>query len=322
MKRKTFDLETLKIAATTHPHKMAAAKSLGICTETFRNLLIEHNIEFVPVEIEKPKQFKQYPEIDKEWLIDNWVNTTKSIKELADEVGCLDSLIESRIAAFKLKKSHKHSFNTEKFFNVQDPHIWYVAGLAATDGYFPKHFDAVEFSLVGEDEYALLNSIKEYYESQKEVVQHRKTTRQQDWYWLVSYYGIKEFFFDTFNIPARNKTFDLNVPKSFPTEDCAKAYLRGCIDGDGYITSDGKAVRVCTASEAFVNGLGEIVQKYTDIEYRVFFVAGSGYAKGKLYPAVEWKTNRAKRLLDWLYSLEDCFKLERKYLRYLNNKTV
>ena len=322
MKRKTFDLETLKIAATVHPHKKAAAKSLGICPETFCKLLAEHNIEFIPAAIERPKQFKQHLEIDKQWLIDNWVNTTKSIKELANEVGCNDSLIESRIASFKLRKSHKHSFNTEKFFNVRDPHIWYVAGLAATDGYFPKHFDAIEFSLVGEDEYKLLNSIKEYYESQKEVVQHHKATRKCDWYWLISYYGIKDFFLDTFNIPSRNKTFDLTVPKSFPTEDCAKAYVRGCIDGDGYITSDGKVVRVCTASETFVNGLGEIVQKYTDIEYRSFFIAGSGYKKDTLYPAVEWKTNRARRLLDWVYSLENCFKLERKYLRYLNSKTV
>jgi hypothetical protein len=322
MKRKTFSLETLQEAATTHPHKRAAAKSLGICTETFCKLLQEHNIEFIPAAWEKPKQFKGYPEINEQWLIDNWVNTTKSIKTLADEIGIPDSVIESRISSYKLRKSHKHSFNAEKFFNIQDPHIWYVAGLAATDGYFPKHFDGVEFSLVGNDEYNLLNSMREYYESQKEVVRHHTATRKNDWYWLVSAYGIKEFFFETFNIPARNKTFDLDIPKSFPSEDCAKAYIRGCIDGDGSIAVDGKSVRVCTASEAFVKGLGEVVEKYTGIGHRFFFIAASGYSKGKLYPAVEWNSTRAKPLLDWVYSLEDCFKLERKYQRYLVNKTV
>lgn len=321
MKRKTFDLETLKIAATTHPHKRAAAKALGICTETFRNLLVEYNIEFVPVIAEKPKQFKEYPEIDKDWLIKNWVNTTKSIRSLANELSIPDSLIESRISSYKLKKSHKHSFNINKFFNVTDPHIWYVAGLVATDGYFPKHFDAVEFSLVGDDECKLLNSIKNYYESQKNVVQHHLATGKGDWYWLVSYYGIREFFFNTFNIPARNKTFNLNVPKSFPSEDCAKAYIRGCIDGDGYITADMRSVVICTASEQFINGLGEIVAQYAGIPYNTYFRKGST-KKDTLYPVIEWKTSRAKQLLDWVYSLEDCFKLERKYQRYLKNTIV
>jgi hypothetical protein len=321
MKRKTFSLETLQNAATSYPHKRAAAKALGICTETFCTLLQKNNIEFIPVKVEKPKQFKGYPEIDKDWLIENWANTTKSIKGLAAEIGVPDSLLESRIYSYGLKKSHKHSFNVDKFFDVQDPHIWYVAGLAATDGYFPKHFDAVEFNLVGEDEYNLLNSIREYYESQKEVVQHRKATRQQDWYWLVSYYGIKEFFYKTFNIPARDKTFNLDVPKCFPSEACAKAYVRGCLDGDGSIAADGKSVRLVTASEPFVKGLGEIVKSYTDIDYRFFYITASGYAAGKIYPAIDWNTTRSKPVLDWVYSLENCFKLERKYQRYLKNTT-
>jgi hypothetical protein len=272
----------------------------------------------VPIKAEKPKQFKGYPEIDKDWLIENWANTTKSIKGLAAEIGVPDSLLESRIHSYRLKKSHKYSFNIDKFFDVQDPHIWYVAGLAATDGYFPKHFDAVEFSLVGDDEYDLLNSMKEYYESQKDVVQHHVATRKCDWYWLVSHYGIKDFFFNTFNIPARNKTFDLKVPNSFPSEDCAKAYIRGCIDGDGYITADGKVVRVTTASEDFIKGLGEIVKRYTGVDYRFFYISSSGYSSGALYPSIEWKTARSRQLLDWVYSLEDCFRLERKYQRYLN----
>ena len=320
MKKKLIDIEVLKEAAISYPTRKAAGEALGISKDTFSNLLKEHNIIFVPIKVDKPKCFKQYPEINEEWLIKNWVNTTKSIKELSQEVGCLDSLIESRIAAFKLKKPYKHSFNTDKFFNINDPHIWYLAGLAATDGHFPKHYDALQFSLVGEDEYQLLNSIKTYYESSKEIAQYH-TDDKGDWHWIISYPGLQQFFVDTFNISMENKTYTTGIPKSFPSEDCAKAYVRGCIDGDGYITVTGDRVRVCTASETFTQGLGEIVSTYAGIPCNNFFV--KGYTKkDMLYPAVEWKTNRAKRLLDWLYSLEDCFKLERKYLRYLNNKTV
>ena len=320
MKKKTFSLETLQVAAVSYPTRKAAGASLGISKDTFSNLLKENNIEFIPIKVDKPKQFKQYPEINEDWLIKNWVNTTKSIKELANEVGCLDSLIESRIASFKLKKPYKHSFNTEKFFNINDPHIWYVAGLAVTDGHFPKYYDALQFSLVGDDEYRLLDSIKTYYESSKDITRYH-TEGKGDWYWIINYPGLQQFFLDNFNITMENKTYEADVPKSFPSEDCAKAYIRGCIDGDGYITAKGDRVRICTSSEAFVRGLGKIVENYTEIPFNANFVRG--YTKNdQLYPMVEWKTNRAKRLLDWIYSLEDCFRLERKYLRYLNNKTV
>ena len=320
MKKKIISLEALQTAAVSYSTKKAAGEALGVSKDTFSNLLKEHNIAFVPVKLNKPKQFKQYSEINEEWLIKNWVNTTKSIKELANEIGCLDSLIESRIASFKLKKPYKHSFNVEKFFNIADPHLWYLAGLAVTDGHFPKHYDALQFSLVGDDEYRLLESIKNYYESSKEIIQYH-TEGKGDWYWIINYPGLQQFFLETFNMALENKTYNADVPKNFPSEDCAKAYIRGCIDGDGYIAAKGDRVRICTSSEAFIKGIGKIVEDYAGIPCNINFVRG--YTKNDtLYPMVEWKTNRAKRLLAWVYSLEDCFKLERKYLKYLNNKTV
>lgn len=44
--------------------------------------------------------------------------------------------------------------------------------------------------------------------------------------------------------------------------------------------------------------------------------------KDKLYPMVSWYTNTAKKVLAWVYSLKNCFKLERKYQRYLDSITV
>ena len=80
---------------------------------------------------------------------------------------------------YKLKKPYKHHFNTNKFFDLNDPHIWYLAGLLVTDGYFTKNYDSFTISLTGDSEYQLLKDIKTYYECSSEIKQYHLTSTKE-----------------------------------------------------------------------------------------------------------------------------------------------
>ena len=85
---------------------------------------------------------------------------------------------------------------------------------------------------------------------------------------------------------TENKTFNAQVPQSFPSEDCAKAYIRGCIDGDGSIQKDGRCVTIATASEKFISGIVAIVKHYTGIEANQYYICRTREAE-HLYPAAQ-----------------------------------
>ena len=305
--------DCLQAAINEHRDRKSVANTLQLSLPTLDKYLKQFGLKCLPK--------VQHPEVDEAWLRQNWVATEDSIHTVAEKFNISESLLEARILKFNLTKKYKHSLNLTKLFDLQDPHIWYLAGFFATDGHFSKKHDMVTVELVGDSEFKLLNEFKTYYESTQPVKQyfHNEKTFHTDGvhtnYWQISADNLKEFFIDNFGIVLENKTWNVDVPKNFPTEDCAKAYIRGCIDGDGYIAISPCLVTLCTASEKFIKGVGEIVKQYTDIEYRFTYTPRSD---NREFPMVDWKANRAKQLLDWVYSLDDCFKLERKYQRYLN----
>ena len=309
-------------AITQSSTKKEAAEKLKLNISTFRTKLKLANIDFNLYCIkDEDRSKKTMPEINRQWLIDNWVNSTKSIKQLANELNIKDSLLESRINRYGLTKKFKHKLNTEKLFNLNDPHVWYIAGLATTDGYFPENQDACTFELVGEDEYNLLQEIKLYFESSQEVTNYiRKdkfhTEPFSTVYWRIQAQGLQDFFAVNFGINTRHKTFETNIPKKFPSEDCAKAYVRGCFDGDGYLSKDAKTFKLCTASPYLVSGVQAIIKMYTNIDG---ILGTDKRSHNREFPAVTYRTNKAKAVLIWLYSLDDCFRLERKFLRFKNN---
>ena len=107
-----------------------------------------------------------------------------------------------------------------------------------------------------------------------------------------------------FGIPSGAKTFSVKTPSAYFNEDCAKAYFRGCLDGDGTIGKDGVSFSILTASEEFIDGLVVLLNQFVGPEY---------HKRYEVYPLVSGGGNTGKRALQWAYSLENCFRLERKY---------
>ena len=288
-----------------YPYKKDTCKELGIDIGTLNRLLKEYNLNYPRVSSQKGvSHIYQYTYIDKEWLIEHWVNSCKSVKQLSEEEHVPMSIIENRCVKYNLTKHFCYPLNKEKLFNLNDVNVWYLMGLIATDGYVPNKKNAVEISLTGDSEYKLLMDIYNYFELTSPILYNKNTTRIR-----FSTEGLNDFLYYNFNIPSGPKTFSVGIPSSFTNEDCAKAYFRGCLDGDGSISKQGKSFSILTASESLMKGLQHILNLYIGPEYHIRYTRN--------FPILSAAGSKSKKVLDWCYSLKNCFRLDRKFERYL-----
>jgi len=294
--------------------KKDLCKHLNISIYKLNKLLINFNLKYPRISPRKGIEDlsrRIRPDIHKQWLIDNWVNTNKSIHQLAVENNISESILDWRRSKYKLIKKFKHQLDTSKLYDLSDPHLYYLVGLTATDGYIPKNSNAIELRLSGESELDLLTAIKIYYNSSFDIKKYGKTYSLR-----LSANGLNKFLIDNFNLLDGPKTFSVNPRCNFPSENCIKAYLLGCFDGDGYISKKRYCCSLCTASEIFIKHLIDIINYHVNLNIKINYTQRNN----KLYPYLSLNGNTAKKFLDWIYSIDDCFKLQRKYENYLKLK--
>ena len=315
MKKIIVSEDVLRECVSKHKFKKDICKELNISIETLNRLLKEYNIRFDVSSwckgIKKPLTSYEY--IDHQWLVDNYLNTTKSIAELSMEYGVSESLIESRVRRYGLSKKYKYYVDTNTLLNNTLPNTNYIAGLVATDGYVDSKHNSILIRLVGESEKELLESIKNYLCSNTPIVNIKDNVYEL----RISADGLREFMWENFNIPGKNKTFDVYVPNSFFDEDCAKSYVRGCIDGDGYIacpSSKRFKMSMLSASKKFIEGIVNILYTYTGEKLSVLTSSPRGTST---YYYISVGGKRALRILRWVYSGTCDLMLRRKYDNFM-----
>ena len=238
------------------------------------------------------------------------MSTDKSLAQLAEEFNVPEGVLETRRGKYNLQKTYKYKVNFEKLFNVNDPNVWYLAGLLVTDGYFPKVSNAFELTLVGPSEKHLLESILQYFECTAPLQEYKLDNYRI----RVCGKGIKEFFNNNFNIPVSNKTTTADIPNTFLNEACTFAYIRGCIDGDGHFDNNVTSLTLVTASDKFIKNFGNLLEKLLHEPVKYFMQKGS---KGQLYPGLHLHIAGVKKLYNNMYP-DDSIYLQRKFLQCKN----
>lgn len=125
MNRIIISKEQLEDVIASSKTKKEAAEKLNISVDTLKLKLKKYNLVFNTSSWKKGQvsPARSHAEITEDWLINNWLNTDKSLKQLSDEFNISLSLLESRAVFYKLKKHLKHKLNTKKLFDLSDPHI-------------------------------------------------------------------------------------------------------------------------------------------------------------------------------------------------------
>ena len=292
-------------------YKKDICEYLSINIYELNKLLKENNLIFKSANSQKGKShIKNYSFVTKEWLENHWLNTSKSLDMLSKEFNIPSGILESRRKLYSLSKRFKYKCD-EKILDSENPQTAYLAGLIATDGYIPKNRLAVEIDLTGESEYKLLNNLKNYYNIDAEVKSYGNSYRLR-----ISTANLVDFFEQEFNLYGDNKSFNVKTPKSFKSEECAKAYVLGCFDGDGSIYNKRFQFSICNASYDFIKGLADIIEFYTKQHLSIRYNINK--QSNKKYPCIGTTDKKAKIILDWIYSSK-CINLERKYNKYLEN---
>lgn len=288
-----------------------ASTYLGVSPPTLRNALRKMGLHWYDNGIVRP-------DINKGWLIERWVNTDKSLADIANAEGVSEGMLGYRAKKYGLTKQFKHHINDNKLKDVSDPDACYLAGLIATDGYVNTNAQFVSLTMVGDSEKQLLADILKCFDSSDVVHPYANGYKCSI---RISCDGYKQFLMDEFCIPSANKTANVGVPKSFVSEDCAKAYVLGCIDGDGCISHLNKGqsptIVLLTQSEQFVCGVADIVERYTGVS---FHRLSSGKRK---YPSIALSGKRdVLKVLEWMYSSTSRLRLSRKYDKFLRVKDI
>jgi hypothetical protein len=325
--KKELDLDYLEEILKTNTFKtlQELATTLKVSKPTLRRLLIEKNL---PTKLCNLSYYFKLKElnipIDKKWIEDNYKNTNKSLYDLEKELGLPKRFLEKLCILTNTHKKYKYSFNRSKLYNINDPNVWYLAGLIATDGCLDRFANRISIGLVGEDEEDLLKSISEYFEDSRGVFHiYRKSKDKEKVYYTsnicFSDKNLKQFFKDNFNIyytDELSKTFSLGFPDNFPSDEHKKAFVLGCFDGDGCITHlncKHPTAGLLTASRDFVFGLSSLLENELDID--------THFIETKYYSISIGVKDGLEKFLDWMYSYNG-FKLKRKYERYLKVKDI
>lgn len=302
---KQFIIEAINKGYT----RVQIAQKLGIAPCTLTRFCTREHIKFRHRGNPRVDVFSVYPEINEKWLAEHWLSQDISLVQLATTYNIPLTVLETRRTKYNLRKHFKYRINTQKLFNLKDPNVYYLAGLLATDGYFPKGPDAFELTLRGSSEKLLLQDILNYFEGTCPLQEVSPNT----WRIRVCAKGIRDFFQEYFGIFSHNKTFTVQTPQAFFNKACALAYLRGCLDGDGHFARGGDSAILVAASRNFVESLYQLCTAFFSASYVHLFNSYRNYTQ-KSYPGIRLNKPALTQFYAEAYP-EGALYLRRKYER-------
>lgn len=251
--------------------------------------------------------------ITKELLTEEYLVNRYSIKKIAEKYGTTDSLIESRLRKYQIKKGRFKDVVSEDKLSTIDPIFCYYAGLVATDGYIDRKNCRVAIRFCNEGAAIVLEKLKEYFEFTGEIRKYRSS------YDLTISSEKLINLLDSMDIGGTS--YDVGFPKSFESEDCARMFMRGVLDGDGNIhvvkskytgKFTGGQFRIVKSSERFIQGIVDFLNSTLDVQCRL----STATVKGVDYPKLEMTVGDSKLFYDWVYCGFSEFKFPEKYSKY------
>ena len=272
-------------------------------------------------------------------IVINLVNDGKTVSEIAKLLNKNMSSVSSIVKRFNLKpkKFYTNTIIHNFFDSIDNEYKSYLLGFFIADGsiYSDKRTNG-RFSINNsEDDKEIVKAFKKYLKIPSDIqivncklgCKHRKP--QWRIRWTSSY--MKNIFEKRYNIHQK-KTIDANF--EFPFElipkNLQRHFVRGFIDGDGYIGNNGCknnfSISIVGTSEIFLKQIGDLISSYTGMSYNLYKCTG----KTVDYVSLRWSCERVNKfekitkLKEYLYKDATLFLHRKKkkiddYIKYRAN---
>lgn len=260
-------------------------------------------------------------------IVINLVEDGMTISEIAKQLGRNISSVSGVVKRFNLtpKKAYTNTVDAEFFDIIDTQEKAYLLGFFIADGCINKTTERSNgrFSVSqSEDDKEIVEAFKHYLNVPSNIqivnnqsgVKHRKS--QHRIRWTSSH--MKETLENKYNIIS-NKTLDseFEFPIDTIPEYLRKHFVRGFIDGDGYMGDNGQegnfSISVVGTSIKFITLIGNLISNYTGMSYKIYENEG----KTCKYYQLKWSCDRVNKLekitklRDYLYNNATIF-LHRK----------
>ena len=213
-------------------------------------------------------------------------------------------------------KSRKKKINEDFFTNIDSSEKAYILGWVLSDGYVNKY--KLTFCI---KDVEILHIIKEKLESEHKISKSIYFDKRQN----KSYY---RYFLQITSKKIVNslndlgifqsKSFNVKLPKINP--EFHSDIIRGIFDGDGYVgvkknKKDEKSLRFSLiVTETMFNDMTLIFNKL-GINLKIPTIVAEN-DNGKVLKINIYSINDIKQIFNFMYSKNNCLKLERKYNKF------
>lgn len=202
-------------------------------------------------------------------------------------------------------KDGKKSVDSNFFETINTEEKAYWLGFLAADGYISKKANCIELALK-ESDYGHICKFKQAIKSKhkigKKVIKNSIAYRIN----IKDKKMAKDIAEKTF---INKKSFDAFIYKDLD-DNLLKHYIRGLIEGDGYISKDCKVIELTTASDLLILDFINIIKNKFDYNCKIKKRSDSKAVSVRILDSkVSYK------ILDWLYKDASIY-LDRKYSIY------
>ena len=239
-------------------------------------------------------------------IVINLVEEGLTISEIAKQLGKNMSSVSSVVKRFNLtpKKSYINTLDHTFFDNIDTPEKAYLLGFFIADGCINIDTERTKgrFSInQSEDDKEIVQAFKKYLNvpsniqiiNSKSGAKNRKTQHRLRW---TSPY-MRDVLRNTYNITS-NKTLDIEFqfPIELIPENLQGHFVRGFIDGDGYMGDNGQegnfSISVVGTSVKFITLIGDLVSKATGMSYSISTTQGKTWE----YYSLRWSCDHVNKL--------------------------
>ncbi|MDZ5472671.1 hypothetical protein SM124_13110 [Bacillus sp. 31A1R] len=190
----------------------------------------------------------------------NMSKSNMSFKEMTTITGLSDRAIRNVMYKHGVKMNRepssgqprKHKVN-ENFFKTWSHEMTWVLGIFVTDGHISQHTHTIYFSQKDE---RILRLIAKYMEADYVLAPTGPTKKTPT---LII--NSKEIKNDLAKLGIHTKK-SLNVPFPEVPDEYLPSFIRGVIDGDGWVQPKGYVMNITTGSLLFAEGLFKVFKKW------------------------------------------------------------